>query len=33
MIKEIDYTPGISTSDLVKRILNSKGRPDSESAG
>jgi hypothetical protein len=23
MIKEIDYTPGISTSDLVKRILNS----------
>lgn len=25
MIKEIDYTPGISTSDLVRRILNGAG--------
>ncbi|MBL8500108.1 MAG: adenylyltransferase/cytidyltransferase family protein [Nitrosomonas sp.] len=31
MIQELPYTPGISTSDLVKRIRNSAGSPDLKS--
>jgi hypothetical protein len=31
MIKELVYTPGISTSDLVTRILNGAGSTDRES--
>ncbi|SDW06600.1 cytidyltransferase-like domain-containing protein [Nitrosomonas communis] len=32
MIKEIDYTPGISTSDLVRRILDGAGSTNPASA-